>query len=407
MRSSKRRQWAGAVAVMAATVVLAGPVRAEDLKWSGQLRFRTEGFDRTFQGQKTQWDHFQRTRIGLAMPVADRVHAFVQIQDARVWGVERTTTADLHYLDIHQAYADLNADAAQGEFRARLGRQELVYGDERIVGALGWSNIGRSFDAVQGRWSQGRYTGDVVAARLADGSEIGGQNDDLFLTYHRFTNSAGDRGIEAYAMYRASPGTAFETLLGERHFGTHGRIRVEEEFAYQFGRRGGADLQAFLFTGQLYVKATSQWTVGGACDILSGDDPDDPELQAFDTGRIFHTGHKFYGLMDVAEGLAGRAGLIDPYAMLLGPGARGGKTRLDAHFFQVANSDVPQGAGPVPVGVGEGALGTEVDLTSTLPLRAQTALEAGLALFVPGARLEAAGQSENSYWGYLQALVNF
>jgi hypothetical protein len=91
--------------------------------------------------------------------------------------------------------------------------------------------------------------------------------------------------------------------------------------------------------------------------------------------------------------------------MLLGPGLRGGSSRLEAHFFQVANSDVPQGAGAV--GVGEGALGTEIDFTSTLPVRAQTALEAGLALFIPGARLEAAGQSDNALWGYLQGIVNF
>ena len=56
---------------------------------------------------------------------------------------------------------------------------------------------------------------------------------------------------------------------------------------------------------------------------------------------------------------------------------------------------------------GGGALGTEIDLISTLPLRAQTVLEAGLALFAPGARLEAAGQPDNAFWGYVQAVVSF
>ena len=411
MRNFKRWRLVSTVAVaaVAATVTFTASARAEGLKWSGQLRFRSEGFDRTLQSKPTQWDHLQRIRIGLTVPVADRIQAFVQLQDARVWGAERTTASDLHFVDLHQGYADLTDDCAQGTMRLRVGRQELSYGDERIVGALGWSNVGRSFDGVQARWSRGRYTGDMVAARLADGSEISGQNDDLFLTYHRVTNTAGDRGLEAYAMYRASPGIAFETLLGERHFGSRGRIRIEEEFAYQFGRRAGVDLRAFLFTGQVYVNVAPQWTLGGACDVLSGDDPGDEELQAFDTRRIFQTGHKFYGLMDIAENLAGNAGLIDPWAVILGPGMRGGSSRLEAHFFQVANSDVPQGfdIAHAPLGVGQGALGTEIDVISTLPVRAQTALEAGLALFMPGSRLESAGQPDNGYWGYLQGIVNF
>lgn len=405
MQNGSGRMGARAAAAATLGLLWAAPAGAGDLKWSGQIRFRSEGFDRSFNSQQLQWDHMQRTRIGLAVPASERVQVFVQFQDARVWGAERTTVNDLHFVDLHQAYADLTHVARQGTFRARTGRQELTYGDERIIGPVSWSNVARSFDGVQARWSRGRYTGDAVAARLADRSETAVQNDDLFLTYHRFTNTAGNRGVETYLLYRASPGTAFETLLGERHFGSHGRIRVEEEFAYQWGRREGADLRAFLFTGQLYVNVAPAWTLGAAFDMLSGDDPSDPELQYFDPGRIFHTGHKFYGIMDVAEGLAGRAGLLDPRVVVVAPGARGGSSRLEAHFFQVANSDVPQGTGSV--GVGEGALGTEIDLTSTLPVSGQAALEAGLALFVPGARLDATGRGGNAVWGYLQGIVNF
>jgi len=31
----------------------------------------------------------------------------------------------------------------------KIGRQELIYGDERLIGAFGWNNIGRVFDAAK------------------------------------------------------------------------------------------------------------------------------------------------------------------------------------------------------------------------------------------------------------------
>jgi len=34
----------------------------------------------------------------------------------------------------------------------KVGRQELSYGEERLVGAFAWNNIGRVFDAVKVRW---------------------------------------------------------------------------------------------------------------------------------------------------------------------------------------------------------------------------------------------------------------
>ena len=52
---------------------------------------------------------------------------------------------------MHQAYLVLG-NAKQFPISAKVGRQELSYGDERLVGAFDWNNIGRVFDAAKLRY---------------------------------------------------------------------------------------------------------------------------------------------------------------------------------------------------------------------------------------------------------------
>ncbi len=401
-------------AVASATIVtlLAGRAAAAETVWSGSIRVRSEGFDKSLHGQTAQWDFLQRTRLGVAVTVAPDARVFVQMQDARAWGLGASTLANTRNLDVHQAYGELTHAFGATSLRVRAGRQELNCGDERILGPAGWDNVGRAFDALQVRLGRGRLTSDLVAARLADTSEGAPSNDDLLLCYNRVVNATNDRGLEFYGMYRATPAfgsapavtDAFETTLGERLFGSQGRLRLEEEFAYQFGSRGRQDLGAFLFTGQVYVRLEGGFAAGAGCDILSGDDPADATFQLFDVKRIFHTGHKFYGMMDVAEGLAGRAGLLDPYAVLQTPGPHGGKGHVDAHFFRVMQSDQPQNPLRVPSGAGEAALGTEIDAEMSVPVLTSTRLDMGAAVLFAGQRLD---QDQNAYWGYLQGVLTF
>ena len=44
----------------------------------------------------------------------------------------------------------------------KVGRQELSYGDERLVGAFDWNNIGRVFDAAKLRYENARPLGGCV-----------------------------------------------------------------------------------------------------------------------------------------------------------------------------------------------------------------------------------------------------
>ena len=80
----------------------------------------------------------------------NRLHAFVQARDAEVMGAnpKNVTGSMKDVFDLEQAYIELrNAD--RGWFSLQVGRQQLRFGDERLVGRSDWSNASRSFDAMR------------------------------------------------------------------------------------------------------------------------------------------------------------------------------------------------------------------------------------------------------------------
>jgi len=49
-------------------------------------------------------------------------------------------------MDLRLAYVDLG-DIEKKEFRVRLDRQDLAFGEERLIGPANWLNTPRSFDS--------------------------------------------------------------------------------------------------------------------------------------------------------------------------------------------------------------------------------------------------------------------
>lgn len=92
----------------------------------------------------------QRARIQLAASWGP-LRAFVQVQDARTWGFEASTISNEANTDLHQGFLELGgkADSRPLSGYVRAGRQEVAWGNERMVGSLLWLPGARSFDAVR------------------------------------------------------------------------------------------------------------------------------------------------------------------------------------------------------------------------------------------------------------------
>jgi len=151
-----------------ASVFLFGQIaQAVEIKLSGELRPRFEYANNALSsGTKsplksdTRTFTTTRTRIGVKAIVDSDTSGFIQIQDVRTWGgatptgappsiTQTGTSVAASGLDIHQAYIDLKNILDTG-LALKVGRQELVFDEHRLIGNIGWIQQGQTFDAVRG-----------------------------------------------------------------------------------------------------------------------------------------------------------------------------------------------------------------------------------------------------------------
>ncbi|HEY4048240.1 MAG TPA: alginate export family protein [Acidobacteriaceae bacterium] len=110
-----------------------------------ELRGRTE--DQTaiklISGQNELYE-LTRARGGMQIQASSWFTAYVQFQDAHALALPlKYTAANMRdTFDLRQGYLDLHSKSV----RLIAGRQELRYGDERVVGISDWTNTSRSWD---------------------------------------------------------------------------------------------------------------------------------------------------------------------------------------------------------------------------------------------------------------------
>lgn len=123
----------------------------EAVRVTGQMRWRAETRnDADFNSSLDDHAGFilQRLRINLEKRLASRMRIFVQLQDSRTWGEEGSTTGVLDAIDLHRAHLEIER-VADLPITVSLGRQILAYGNQGLVGALDWNNVGRSYNALR------------------------------------------------------------------------------------------------------------------------------------------------------------------------------------------------------------------------------------------------------------------
>jgi hypothetical protein len=377
-----------------------------DVTLSGEIRLRGEWDGRTAQAGDDA-AALSRARLGVGARVRPWLSAFLQIQDARAWGTETATTdGAADQLDLHQGYIDLTALGAT----ARLGRQELSLGDERLVGPLGWSNVARAFDGALVTWpvtgaGELRVFWMNVAERDAlqpggtDPQANEGGDLDGWLMGGFYAHRIGGARVELTFLHDRNAATDKSYTAHGRFFGRVGDVLYDGSAAYQFGvgRRG------FLLSGKAGL-AVGRGSIAGQVDLLSGDaDTLDGTRRAF--ASLYPTGHAFHGYMDYFLAFPAQtrqAGLIDAMVRIAAPVPAPWTLRVDTHYFALAEERL-----------GERALGLEVDVIAGRTLGTGVGVEAGAAIFAPrdlaGSLMPAfaGGTGDATYWGYLMMTVRF
>ena len=137
----------------------------------GEIRPRYEyrqGFGNPFPvGENPIGFISQRTRVHLNYSnETDKLAFFVNLQNTRVWGdVPQLNHKDAQGLNFHEAWLQLRVDQSHS---FRIGRQDLVYDNSRIMGNVGWAQQARSHDAIVFRFRKKLFRFDVGLAHNND-----------------------------------------------------------------------------------------------------------------------------------------------------------------------------------------------------------------------------------------------
>jgi hypothetical protein len=377
------------------------------LRVRGEFRERTEAINNAgFVGGRD--DTYFLSRIRLTAAVSTRtVGATVQVHDARVGDktVGPTGSPFKAAFDVRQAFMDVGG--ANTKLQARLGRQEIAFGDQRLVGHANWLNSGRSFDAarVTVRTDVGHI--DLFAAslvRILDDELDKSGNGNRFAGGYASSGRIVPHGtVEPYVFWRRDVSQRAESgavdslqqlTTGARLIGKlPARLDYNVEMDIQRGSLGPDAVRAWAGHWLLRESLPGSLNphVSAEYNYASGDaNPADGVRGTFD--QLYPTAHDKYGLAD-------QVGWRNIHHVRIGfdvTPIRATPITVNVHSYRLAEhrdalyaaSGAPLAR--VPAGAASTRVGEEIDVQVARPLNAQLAFAAGYAHMFAGPFLKEA-----------------
>jgi hypothetical protein len=407
-----------------------------------QVRMRYEIYDnggtfpnRDFQAHGVDNDNayfLLREKIHLGYR-SKWISAFVEGRDASSSGDDHPANPNTDTFDLHQAYLILGSTNVF-PLSLKVGRQELIYGDERLIGASDWTNTGRTFDAAKLRFENSYLWVDLFGSRVVINDD---HNFNVVDDYDWFSGLyASTRTIipkNEAQVYVLSRNTSVGGLVSPRDIYTAG-IRLKSlpgqfngfdyslEGAGQLGsmnvngtRLNHEALAGTVTGGYTWSKTMSTPRVSLEYNYATGDhDPNDNKNGTFE--NLFPTNHKPYGTMDFI-------GWRNIHDVRGGVSIWGSKKLFlsgDYHAFFLADTAdyfFPQsGPGRSTNGYGRNSsyssfLGTEADLELLYNVNSYSNFKAGYGHFFIGDYINQSkaivGGAKDADWCYVQLTFNF
>jgi len=264
---------------------------ATEIRWpAGFLPFRPFGAGINAAGvvspfgwdeRGTEFDNVEmRTRIGVEADFTNDVIAYLELDSYDIWGQDFRSAyitgadfaaASVDDVEVYQAFVEAR-DMWGYPLRLRIGRQEMSFGSEWLVGVNDTNSAftGLSFDAVRATYATDMFSVDAWASQLFEGGPVEADEDIWFYGVYGSYLGLEDIAIDAYWMLVRDAVSLNDTnafwltewienalgvdnydptylhTIGLRGAGTVGALDFDAEVAYQFG---DADSVGFLFPG--------------------------------------------------------------------------------------------------------------------------------------------------------------
>jgi hypothetical protein len=314
------------LSILAATT--APPLRAADpaenrdllnqqlphwLSLGAAARFRAEGQHGVgFESGRNQDYLLERYRFDATIAPLHWLQFFGQVQDARAAWMPRQDGGVRDTFDLRQAYVHLGSEA--GWIEAKVGRQTMFFGSERVIGAGEWGNTARVFDAARLILHHNANRVDVfsssVVANDADHWDHHQQGNNLHGVYASLGSPLPGSRVEPYLLFRTSPRILDELGQAGRYrswtFGLRMAGKATSTLSYEvetIGQRGtvaGSHLSAWASTAQVQRQFRGlRWkpVLLGEWNYASGDHRrGDGVAGTFE--QLYPTNHGIYGIAD-------------------------------------------------------------------------------------------------------------
>ncbi len=393
----------------------------------GQVRLRYEHFENfAFRADDPADDGWllARVRAHANLVWGDHVRLFAE----GIWAEQEERTLgprpiDENHGDLLNLFLDVGGHVGCVDLGLRVGRQELLFDRQRLVGPVDWSNTRRTFEGASAwaktkTWRVDAFYARPVLVAVDDFDESDDATD--FAGLHYANTSCKDSPWALYAYYLERDAATYQGVtaaeerftVGAAAWGPIGgsRLDYDVEAAVQAGTFGAGDVAAWMLSAELGWKPCNVcWEprIALGFDVASGDD-DGPGGDLGTFHQLFPTGHLWFGWAD----LVGRQNVLAGRLTVTAKPAKKLTLRADLHVMErlEASDDAYNAAGAVLRAAGGSAatgIATEADLVAKLAVSRHLDLEAGYAHVFAGDFIEATGAAEDVDFLYASLTFTF
>ncbi len=400
----------------------------------GEFRARLEaatntGFGSTEPAQDTFFLH--RYRLHADLRYRKLLRFYYEFVSAHLEDRDFAMNGTLeNRFDHHQLFMDARILGEDVPLTLRVGRQELLYGKERLVSPLAWANTRRRFDGVKLFYEHEKFQIDAFYMRPVPVSIAEGLNrkpdeyreEQHFYGLYTTCKAIPNHVIDMYFLALRDTGDLRNAnmrtgdlsvyTIGSRIAGKcGGGFDYDAELAGQWGRFAGDTIQAWMAgveMGYTFKNIKCMPRIGIGFDYGSGDDnPFDSTHGTFN--QMFPLGHAYLGDLD----LFGRQNILATNVNITGKVCKNLTAKLVWHTFwndskRDALYNAGGGAGRRNVFGGAGHdVGNELDLTLKYVIDRHQKLVGGYAHFWGNNFISATGPSRDASAFWLHYMFTF
>jgi hypothetical protein len=261
------------------------------LSIGGELREQAQYFDNQNFGdvpptvkKASVGQLWHRIMVHANVDMGKKARLFVQLNNTKRFFNPNPLTPEIdeNVLSLHQAFADVRFN---NHWQLRVGRQELSYGNNRLLTFREGPNTRMAFDGGIIKFQKNAFKIDIIGvSQVSSQPKIG---DDLAFrefvggVYATQTLKPKLLLMDYYALYYKSNlrkyntigGNEKRTSMGFRAFSQNPKFNYELEATYQTGRFNALTINALALSADVnyQIEDKTKLTIGIASNYITGD----------------------------------------------------------------------------------------------------------------------------------------